>query len=179
MQKTIHFDRTVLRWIAKSASDTHPTTLPEANTLPAGQGYAVAMVRPEDDLSDLDAAIREVMPGARVARVAAPEGGGEDERALRFLNRLLEIAGEPAAAGAEAERIEPLLPQLLYPRVDFLVVDHAERLPADSLHALRRYHSMPPTILISYDTDLLATLSRDLLLMRNVYFFQSEAGPAY
>ncbi len=179
MPKTIHFDRSVLRWIAKSPTDASPTTLPEANIMPPAQGYAVAMVRPDDDLSDLDTAIMEVMPGARIVRIEAPDRGDDESRARDFINQLLMIAGRPAVQGEDVEQVRSTLPALLYPLVDFLIIDHAERLPVDSLHTLRRYRGMPPTILISNDTGLFSTLSRDLLLMRNVYFFQSEAGPAY
>ena len=179
MAEKIQFDRTILGWIAKTPAEAHPSTTPAANYMPPAQGYAVAMVRPGDDLSDLEAAMCEVMPGARVVWIDAPDSGEDPERHLGFINSLLSFAGQPDVSGMELEQIQPTLPERLYPLVDFLVVNHAERLPLASLHALRRYRSMPPTVLISYDTSLFGTLSRDLLLMRNVYFFQSEAGPAY
>ncbi|HEY3345542.1 MAG TPA: hypothetical protein VGJ97_11480 [Anaerolineaceae bacterium] len=180
MAQQISFDREILRWITKNEADTHPTTTPVANLMLPAQGYAVAMVRRGDDLSDLEAAMQEVNPGARVVRLEAPESGNADARFRTFLDQLLEVAGlGPLSEGADLEQAQAALPGLLYPLVDFLVIDAAERLPVPSLHALRRHKSMPPTILISYDTEFLGTLSREILLMRNVYFFQTEAGPAY
>jgi hypothetical protein len=180
MPQKLTFDRTVLQWIAKNDADSHPTTTPTANLMLPAQGYAVAMVRADDDLSDLQTAMQEVSPGARIVQIEAPLGSDGNEQHLRFINQLQELAGQPPlSAGDDLEAAGAALPALLYPLVDFLVIDHAERLPVPSLHTLRRHKSMPPTVLISYDTHFLETLSRDILLMRNVYFFQTEAGTAY
>jgi hypothetical protein len=180
MAQKIHFDREILRWITKNAADTHPTTTPVANLMLPAQGYAVAMVRPGDDLGDLQVAMEEVNPGGRVVRLEAPGGDDAEGRTRTFLNQLLEIAGHaPLTGDDDPDQVQAALPGLLYPLVDFLVIEHAERLTVPSLQALRRHKGMPPTILISYDTEFLGTLSRDILLMRNVYFFQSESGPAY
>jgi hypothetical protein len=172
--KKLVFDRNILKWIAKNPADAHPTTTPVANLMLPAQGYAVALVSPEDDQGDLQAAMEEVMPGARIARLDAPLCENETRQHREFLNLLRWIAGAAALAETDdLDRAQAELPGLLYPVVDFLIVDHAERLTVPSLHVLRRHGGMPPTILIAYDTQFLSTLSRDLLLMRNVYFFQN------
>ncbi len=63
------------------------------------------------------------------------------------------------------------LPSILYSRVDFLIVDHAERLGLPSLHFLRRYNRMPPTMLVAYGDRILPTLQQDNLIMRSTYMF--------
>jgi hypothetical protein len=174
VSKKLVIDRNILKWIAKSPADANPTTTPVANLMLPAQGYAVALVNPEDDLADLQAAMEEISPGARVARLEAPAGGDEASQHREFLNLLRWVAGAPALSETDdLDQAQAALPDLLYPVVDFLVVDHAERLTIPSLHTLRRHAGMPPTILIAYDTQFLSTLSRDLLLMRNVYFFQN------
>ncbi len=174
MAKKLVFDRSILKWIAKNPADTNPTTTPVANLMLPAQGYAVALISPEDDQADLQAAMDEVAPGARTARLEAPAGGDENRQHREFVNLLRWVAGAAALAETDdLEQAQAALPELLYPAVDFLVIDHAERLTIPSLHVLRRHAGMPPTILIAYDTQFLSTLSRDLLLMRNVYFFQN------
>ncbi len=175
MAEKIKFDRSILRWIAKSEAEEHPTTGPVANLMLPAQGYALALVSPDADVSDLMAGIEEVHPGARVVEVTAPEGANEAETHRALLTLLFEAAGAHTDPDQPIEALENQVPETLFPRVDMFVIHKAERLVVPSLNTLRRYKGMPPVVLVATSQKILETLSKDILLLRNVYFFPIES----
>jgi hypothetical protein len=175
MAQKIKFDRSILGWIAKSKAEEHPTTGPVANLMLPAQGYALALVSPDADVSDLMAGIEDVHPGARVIEITAPEGADEAETHRALLTLLLQSAGMPPAPGISIEELESSLPVILFPLVDVFIIYKAERLVVPSLNTLRRYKGMPPVVLVATSQKILETLSKDILLLRNVYFFPIES----
>ena len=170
MTNKIIFDRSVLNWIAADNTGTPSTTSFVPNAPLLGHGFTLAMARPEDDLSDLDAAIQEIRPGARVLSLSAPEAhAGEGQ--LLFLNQLLDAAHAPMTLAENFDQAIVSLPSRICQAADFLIVYHAERLGTECLHWMRRDKGMPPVILIAYDERILGTLQKDLALIRYAYFF--------
>ncbi len=175
MGTPIKFDREIIRWIAKSKAEEHPTTGAVPNLMLPAQGYGLVVVSPDADVSDLRRGIEEVYPGARIIEVAAPEGKQGEEGHREFMSALLATVGKTPAPQDTIEEVENSLASTLYPATDAMIITHAERLGVASLNALRRYHGMPPVVLIAYSDKILETLQKDILLLRNVYFFQTGA----
>jgi hypothetical protein len=167
----IHFDRSVLGWIAANNSDAQATTSFLSNAPLWGHGFTLAMVHPGDDLSDLKEAIQEVHPSARVLEVTAPEPEDLKNNPLPFLNSLLDAVHAPTASPENIDQIASVVPSWLCQAADFIIIYHAEMLGVESLHWMRRDKGMPPVILIAYDERILGTLQKDLALIRYAYFF--------
>ncbi len=167
----VHFDRSVLGWIAADNPDAEATTSFFSNAPLLGHGFTLAMVHADDDLSDLQAAIQEVRPGARVLEVIAPVSEDPRNQHLEFVNCLLGSIQSPAATPENLEVRSKELPSCIRQAADFLIVYHAERLGTESLHFVRRDKGMPPAILIAYGEQILGTLQKDLALIRYAYFF--------
>jgi len=166
----ILFDRSTLKWIAKSPADLNPTTTSEANLMLPAHGYALAIVSPGANLSDLKPAIRDVSPGARILEITVPQGDSETTIHHQFLTILAKEAGLEIDGSESAEDICSRLPPFLYAAFDYLIEYHAERLGTFGLHCLRRDRGMPPSVLISYSEEILATIQKDLVLARYTYF---------
>src|SRR5512133_352461 len=105
MAEKIKFDRQILRWIVKSPAEEPPTTGPVANLMLPAQGYALALVSPDADVSDLRAGIDEVHPGARVVEITAPEGTDDSAAHRTLLDLLFASAGAPTASDQPTEEL--------------------------------------------------------------------------
>jgi hypothetical protein len=164
------FDRQILRWIAKSSADQITSTTSMANVMMPAHGYGLLMAQVQDDLSDLDAAIEEIQPGARILRVEAVETGEDTSQPQpAFIEVLRKTGGVPDAIADEN------LPGWMFTQWDFMLVYHADRLSRPSLHRLRRDRGMPPAVLISYDSKrMFTTLSQEQLLARYTYIFPTD-----
>jgi len=173
----IYFDRSALRFLAKDESDEQAPSTYVANAFLRSNGYALAMVDPDADVSDLKQAIQEVHPGSRILEVTAPETEKEENAHQAFLNNLVHAIHPSLPSSDFLEQVYPTLPTQLYLATDFLIVSHAERLGTESLHSLRRDQGMPPAILIAYDECILITLVKDLTLVRHINFCNLMTTP--
>lgn len=132
--------------------------------------FALALAKPgETAVENLRAMIYRNKPVSRVLEITAPGGKDSLKQFREFLSEILYHLGEPPVRHGQETAVAARLPKILSARYDFVVIDHAERMGAYSIDALRRDHGCPPVFLVAYDDRILETLLANEALLNRVF----------
>jgi hypothetical protein len=132
--------------------------------------FALALAKAGDTpIDNLRSLIDRTRPLARILEFTAPTGKDSSKQYREFLSEILYQLGEPPFRHGQETAVAAHLPKILSARYDFVIIDHAERMGAYSIDALRRDRGCPPVFLIAYDDRILETLVANEALLNRVF----------
>jgi hypothetical protein len=123
----------------------------------------------EAPIENLRSLIFHSKPHARVLEISAPSGRDPSKQYREFLSEILYRLGEPPFHHGQETAVATHLPKILSARYDYILIDHAERMGAYSIDALRRDRGCPPVFLVAYDDRILETLIANEALLNRVF----------